>query len=93
MQATPIAELSERQPEAVVDLQGTVSDRAPLVEGGVYLLEDETGEIWVLSRESLPESGVTLQVNGVLRDREILINATDYGEVYLEERDRQVVKP
>lgn len=86
----PIAELAQMEPDATVSLRGTVGDRVPLVAGGVYLLQDETGEVWVLSSESLPDSGAQLQVSGTLRDRSIPINGVEYGDRYLEEQERQV---
>jgi hypothetical protein len=71
-----------------VTVEGVVGDRAPLLDAGAYLLQDETGEIWVISDDGLPEAGESLQVQGTLEQREILINQQDYGERYLQEQQR-----
>ncbi|MGC9502495.1 MAG: hypothetical protein ACP5D4_02030 [Baaleninema sp.] len=100
VEITPISELSgsgensranlEDNTEAIV--RGTTIDLAPFVEGGAYQLQDDTGTLWVLSDEALPEVGQPLQVTGTLVDRSIPINGVDYGEVYLKESDRQPVE-
>jgi hypothetical protein len=71
-----------------VTVEGVVGDRAPLLDGGAYLLQDETGNIWVISDDGVPEAGESLRVQGTLEQREILINQQDYGERYLQEQQR-----
>lgn len=85
---TPIERLSEEALGSEVTVEGVVGDRAPLLDAGAYLLQDETGEIWVISNDGLPEAGESLQVQGTLEQREILINQQDYGERYLQEQQR-----
>jgi hypothetical protein len=48
-----------------VRLRGTVGDRAPLLNGQVYQLQDGTGEIWVLTSDTRVHpsfEGVTLRI-------------------------------
>ncbi|MFP4651645.1 MAG: hypothetical protein ACLFM4_04355 [Phormidium sp.] len=85
---TPIERLSEEALGTEVTVEGLVGDRAPLLDAGAYLLQDETGEIWVISDDGVPEAGESLRVQGTLEQREILINQQDYGERYLQEQQR-----
>jgi len=85
---TPLERLSEESLGSEVTVEGVVGDRAPLLDGGAYLLQDETGNIWVISDDGVPEAGESLRVQGTLEQREILINQQDYGERYLQEQQR-----
>ena len=85
---TPLGTLSQEQLGNEVTVEGVVGDRAPLLDGGAYLLQDESGEIWVISEEEVPEAGQSLRVQGTLEQREIVINQQDYGELYLQEQQR-----
>mgnify|MGYP005845566451 CR=1 FL=1 len=85
---TPIERLSEEALGSEMTVEGVVGDRAPLLDAGAYLLQDETGEIWVISDDGVPEAGESLRVQGTLEQREILINQQDYGERYLQEQQR-----
>jgi RecJ-like exonuclease len=73
-----------------VQLQGTVIDRAPLLDAVVYQLQDGTGEIWVLSSEPEIEQGDRVRVRGTVRFERIAIEALELGEAYIEEIERQV---
>ncbi|WP_017661985.1 hypothetical protein [Baaleninema simplex] len=86
---TPIAELERFGENTEAIVRGTTVDRAPFVDGGAYQLQDETGTVWVVSDDTLPELGQPLQVTGQFVERSIPINGVDYGEAYLEEIDRQ----
>lgn len=85
---TPLGTLSQERVGDEVTVKGVVGDRAPLLDGGAYLLQDETGNIWVVSEDEVPEAGQSLRVQGTLERREILINQQDYGELYLQEQQR-----
>ena len=73
-----------------VQLRGTVVDRAPMIDAVVYQLQDETGEIWVLSAEPGVERGDRLLVRGTVRFESILIEELELGEAYIEETERKV---
>lgn len=70
---------------ATVHIKGKVGDRAPLVEGTVYEVADETGKIWVMTKQPPPETGQEVTVKGVLRFKSILINGQEQGSLYLEQ--------
>ncbi|PSB05801.1 hypothetical protein C7B76_30760 [filamentous cyanobacterium CCP2] len=73
-----------------MQLRGTVVDRAPMIEAVMYQLQDETGEIWVLSAEPGVERGDRLLVRGTVRFESILIEELELGEAYIEETEREV---
>lgn len=73
---------------ATVYLQGTVGDRAPLLDGQLYTLEDNTGSIWVLSPTKNLTSGKRILIKGQVRYQNIEIAGQDLGEVYIEEQQQ-----
>ncbi len=76
----------DKQDETVV-ITGTVSRRVPLLEGWLYLLQDETGSLWVMTqRSAAPEVGEQAIVEGLVRYEPIAVEAIDASEVYLEEQ-------
>ncbi len=44
---TAIEQLQEKPKGALVYLRGTVSNYAPFLAGGAYLLQDGSGKIWI----------------------------------------------
>jgi RecJ-like exonuclease len=72
-----------------VQLQGTVVDRAPMIDAVVYQLQDGTGKIWVLSADPEVEPGDRVRVRGTVRFEQIAIEALELGEAYIEEIERQ----
>lgn len=71
-----------------VQLQGTVGDRAPLLQGQVYELQDETGKIWVLSPRANLQTGTPVLIQGRVRYEAIEIEDQNLGEVYIEEQQQ-----
>ena len=49
---------------ATVYLEGQVINRAPLIGFGAYHLKDETGTIWVLTNQVLPNLGDQVLIKG-----------------------------
>lgn len=84
---TPIAEVSQNQPSAVY-LAGTVERHLPLVGQGLYQLVDETGAIWVLSREAPPPVGTSIVIRATLQYEQILMQGQDIGQHYAQELER-----
>jgi len=83
-----IGELSTDQVDKAVQVQGTVQESAPLLEGNLYLIEDETGMIWVFTLEQLPEIGTRVRTEGILQYEPIVIGGADIGDYYLQELSR-----
>ncbi|UZQ54377.1 hypothetical protein OOK60_18200 [Trichothermofontia sichuanensis B231] len=70
-------------------LRGQVVEVAPLLEGGAYRLQDNSGSIWVLTTAPLPQVGDTLHIQGEARYQPIVIAGQDLGEAYLMEIGRR----
>ncbi len=73
---------------ATVYLQGTVGDRAPLLQGQLYELQDPTGSIWVLSSNKTLKTGDRIRVKGQVRYQAIDLAGQDQGEAYIEEQQQ-----
>ena len=84
--ATAIDSLSENQVDKTVSVSGEVVQRAALLEGWMYQVQDETGSLWVLTNRSAPEVGEMATVEGSIRYEPIVVGEIDAGEVYLEEK-------
>lgn len=80
-----IQDIQSQGKDAIVTLKGTVGDRAPLLGGTVYELQDATGKIWVLTKGQAPEKGQEIVVKGTLRYQSIPIAGKEQGSVYVEQ--------
>ncbi|MCU0545201.1 MAG: DNA-binding protein [Oscillatoriaceae cyanobacterium Prado104] len=81
----------KRQVDAEVYLKGKVGNRAPFVGNAAYQLQDGTGRIWVLTKQSLPQRGDEMLLKGNVRYKSITIKnlaGRDLGEVYIEEMEQ-----
>lgn len=81
---TPIIAL-DRDIEVPVYVQGTVRDRAPLLDQMVYQLQDDTGKIWVMTGHLAPESGQTVTIQAKIRSKLIVLPQQQTRELYLEQ--------
>ncbi|PSO94765.1 MAG: hypothetical protein BRC46_04225 [Cyanobacteria bacterium QS_6_48_18] len=55
------------------------------MDSGAYYLQDTTGQIWVLTEESLPQEGDKVVVQGEVKYQSIPIDEQNMGEVYVRE--------
>jgi hypothetical protein len=81
----------KRQVDAEVYLRGKVENRAPFVGNAAYQLQDGSGSIWVLTKQSLPQRGDEVLLKGNVRYKSITIQnlaGRDLGEVYIEEMEQ-----
>ncbi len=81
----------KRQVDAEVYLQGKVENRAPFVGNAAYQLQDATGSIWILTKQTLPQLGDEIMLKGKVRYQSIKLKdlaGQDLGEVYLEETEQ-----
>ncbi len=76
-----------------VQLRGTVGNRAPLLQGQVYELQDETGKIWVLSPNRDLKTGMPILIQGQVRYEAIEVEGQNLGEVYIEEQQQMPPSP
>jgi hypothetical protein len=81
---TSIGELEKYRGESsVVELKGTVSDRAPFLGSGAYLLQDTTGAVWVMSDKKLPNRGDKVAIRGEVKHQSIAIAQQTSQELYV----------
>ncbi|AFZ44743.1 nucleic acid binding OB-fold tRNA/helicase-type [Halothece sp. PCC 7418] len=81
---TPIAELDRKMGTSVY-VQGIVRDRAPLLNQTAYQLQDDTGQIWVITTDSAPESGQTVTIQAKIKSTSIVLHQQRAQELYLQE--------
>ncbi|PSO77882.1 MAG: hypothetical protein BRC40_01290 [Cyanobacteria bacterium QH_8_48_120] len=73
---TAIEELQQSERgDKIIYLRGKVSSRASFLDSGAYYLQDTTGQIWVLTEESLPQEGDKVVVQGEVKYQSIPIGA------------------
>jgi uncharacterized protein YdeI (BOF family) len=82
---TPIRELKARQDKATVYIQGKVNSSVPLVKQQVYQINDSTGKIWVLTKQTGWKEGQQVVVKGKVNYKSIPLGGKEFGEIYLEE--------
>jgi hypothetical protein len=51
-----------------VRISGNVVDSYSVVNRGVYLIEDDTGQLWVASDRGVPRRGARVTVSGTVRE-------------------------
>lgn len=87
---TAIADITSQPTIGVtsVYVRGTVGDRAPLLKQTAYQLQDNTGQIWVITNHSPPESGQTLTIQAKIKSKSIVLQQQQSEEVYLEEMEQ-----
>lgn len=93
--ATTINSLTDQQVDDTITVSGKIAQRAAVLEGWLYQVQDETGSLWVLTDREAPEVGESVTVEGAVRYEPIVIgdiNASDFyleEEAYQETQDRQ----
>ena len=81
-----ISDLQQKQDlDSTVYLQGKVVKIVPFLDSGAYQLEDDTGSIWVFTKNSLPAEGDRLVVKGEIQYQKITQPDRELGEFYLKE--------
>ncbi|NJO94247.1 MAG: hypothetical protein HC820_07680 [Hydrococcus sp. RM1_1_31] len=79
-----IGELQKDRGESnIVELKGTVSDRAPFLGSGAYLLQDTTGAVWVMTDKTLPNRGDKVAIRGEVKHQSIAIAQQTSQELYV----------
>lgn len=74
--------------EATVYLRGKAIRQVPLVDWRVYQLQDTTGSIWVLTKNTNLQLGEQILIKGKVRYQSIPIGGKDFGEVYVQEEQQ-----
>ncbi|HEY9613432.1 hypothetical protein [Allocoleopsis sp.] len=79
--------------DAIVYLQGQVTNRAPLLDSSAYQLKDATGSIWVFTNQNVPNLGDEVSIKGKLQFQSIPVGGQELGEVYVQEEQLLNRKP
>ena len=85
-QSAAIDSLSAEQAEDKVSISGRVTQRVATLDGWIYQIKDDTGSLWVLTRQSDPNIGEIATVSGIVKHKTIMVDAINASEVYLEEQ-------
>ncbi len=51
-----------------VTVSGTVGDSFSAMDRGVYRIQDDTAQLWVISEHGVPRKGARVSVKGTIRD-------------------------
>lgn len=81
-----IEALSVERQEDTVAISGIVTQKAAVLEGWLYEVQDETGSIWVLSDRTEPSVDESVIVEGVVHYEPVVVGELEAGGVYLEEK-------
>ena len=82
-----IEEIANKKSGRKVYIAGEVIRTIYLVQNGAYLLQDNTGEMWILTSNKLPDKGDRISVLGTIQYQKLPFNTE---ELYLQEIE---VKP
>lgn len=74
--------------ESSVYLRGKVIRQVPLVDWRMYQLQDKTGSIWVLTKNTNLRLAQQVLIKGKVRYQGIPIAGKDFGEVYIQEEQQ-----
>ncbi|NJL02466.1 MAG: hypothetical protein HC838_03700 [Spirulinaceae cyanobacterium RM2_2_10] len=74
---------------AEVELMGTVDRQAPFLGGGAYQLTDESGQVWIVTPETLPTVGDRLVVRGTVDYRSVPADGQEWGGAFVRETERE----
>lgn len=81
---TKISDIKDNK-QGTVFLQGQVATRAPFLEAGAYKLQDETGGIWVITQQTVPNVGDQVVIKGQLQFQSVPVSGQELGEVFVQQ--------
>jgi len=86
---TAIEQLQEKPKGTLVYLRGTVSNYAPFLTGGAYLLQDGSGKIWIRTNSNkLPRQGEEIVIKGKIDFEVIPQGSQSVNELYVVELEQ-----
>jgi hypothetical protein len=83
---TKISDIKDSK-QGTLYLQGQVATRAPFLEAGAYKLQDATGAIWVISKQTVPNVGDEVVIKGQLQFKSVPVNGQELGEVFVQQEE------
>lgn len=81
---TKISDIKQTK-EGTIYLQGQVATRAPFLEAGAYKLQDATGGIWVITKQTVPNLGDQVVIKGQLQFQSVPVSGQELGEVFVQQ--------
>ena len=89
VEVTRIGDIPQDQnASATVHVLGEVVTKAPFLGSGAYQLKDDTGTIWIVTNQTLPEVGDGILLKGQLKYQSVPIGGQELGEVYIQEQEQ-----
>jgi len=89
VEVTRISDIPQDQnASATVHVLGEVVTKAPFLGSGAYQLKDDTGTIWIVTNQTLPEVGDGILLKGQLKYQSVPIGGQELGEVYIQEQEQ-----
>jgi len=82
---TPIQEISVKKTGKTVNLRGEVIHIAPFVANAAYQIEDNTGKIWVVTEQNLPQLGQQINIKGKIEYQSLPFAEQELGDFYIVE--------
>lgn len=81
---TKISDIKDNK-QGTVYLQGQVATRAPFLEAGAYKLQDATGGIWVITKQTVPNLGDQVVIKGQLQFQSVPVGGQELGEIFVQQ--------
>lgn len=75
----------EKHQQNPITVTGKVAKIVPLLNSSAYELKDQTGSIWVVTNNNLPQVGEEITVEAMAEYQEIVIDSENLGGLYLRE--------
>lgn len=85
---TPINQLQPQGQERPIVLKGRIGEQVPLLGAQVYQLQDDTGSVWVLTRQPLAKRGDEVVIRGQVRYKSIPLAGKEQGSLYVEQQEQ-----
>lgn len=83
---TKISDIKDNK-QGTVYLQGQVATRAPFLEAGAYKLQDATGTIWIITKQTLPNLGDEVVIKGKPQFQSVPVSGQELGEVVVQQEE------
>lgn len=73
--------------DRVVQVEGKIKAQAPLIGGQrAYEVQDDTGSVWVVTTQAVPQTGSQVTVQGTVKLQKIDLAGQDQSTVYIEQQ-------
>lgn len=83
-----IEEVSPKKVGKTVYLAGRVVGVAPFLDNAAYQIADDTGKIWVVTTQTLPQSNQEIKIKGKVEYQSLPFAEQELGDFYLIELEQ-----